>query len=105
MTEHPGADGAQPGDTFTTWLAASCRRQGVPLTIRDPGLITQVATLLGAPSKRRTTTPGPSTTSMPRAAQGAEEPDVAEWGLRVGDGTHSSDHDRTVSRAVVPRAA
>ncbi len=105
MSAHPLADSAPSGEEFTAWLTASCRQQGVPLTIRDPGVITQVATLLGAPSKRRTTTPGPSTTSMPRAAQGAEEPDVAEWGLRVGDGTHSSDHDRTVSRAVVPRAA
>lgn len=32
---------------FTAWLTASCERQGVPVTIRDPGVITQVATLLG----------------------------------------------------------
>ncbi len=32
---------------FTAWLTASCERQGVPVTIHDPGVITQVATLLG----------------------------------------------------------
>lgn len=32
---------------FAAWLRASCERQGVPLTITDPTVITQVATLLG----------------------------------------------------------
>lgn len=31
---------------FTAWLTESCERQGVPLTITDPSVITQVATLL-----------------------------------------------------------
>lgn len=33
---------------FTAWLLASCERQGVPVTISDPAVITQVVTLLGA---------------------------------------------------------
>ncbi|SHY54064.1 Uncharacterised protein [Mycobacteroides abscessus subsp. bolletii] len=37
---------------FTTWLAASCERQGVPLTITDPTVIAQVATVVGAGTKR-----------------------------------------------------
>ncbi|BAX96708.1 hypothetical protein MSTE_01379 [Mycobacteroides stephanolepidis] len=32
---------------FTAWLHASCERQGVPVTVTDPAVITQVATLLG----------------------------------------------------------
>jgi hypothetical protein len=28
------------------WLRASCERQGVPLVIRDPGVIAHVLTLL-----------------------------------------------------------
>ncbi|MEU9806880.1 hypothetical protein [Mycobacterium sp. NPDC050853] len=38
---------------FTAWLTASCERQGVPVTITDPGVITQVATLLGCQPTRR----------------------------------------------------
>lgn len=32
---------------FTAWLTASCERQGVPVTITDPIVITQVITLFG----------------------------------------------------------
>lgn len=35
------------GEEFTAWLEASCRRQGLSVTVRDPGVVTQVATLLG----------------------------------------------------------
>jgi len=31
---------------FTAWLETSCRRQGQSVTVRDPGVIAQVATLL-----------------------------------------------------------
>lgn len=41
------------GDEFTAWLEASCRRQGLALTIRDPGVISQVATLLGKAADAR----------------------------------------------------
>lgn len=37
---------------FTAWLAASCERQGVPVTVTDPAVITQVATLVGARTQR-----------------------------------------------------
>jgi hypothetical protein len=37
---------------FITWLTASCERQGVPVTITDPTVITQVATLLGPPTQQ-----------------------------------------------------
>lgn len=33
---------------FTAWLTASCERQGVPVTVTDPAVMTKVATLLGA---------------------------------------------------------
>lgn len=33
---------------FTAWLTASCERQGLPLRVTDPTVMTQVATLLGA---------------------------------------------------------
>ncbi len=33
-------------DEFTAWLTASCRRQGVPVTITDPTLLAAIATLL-----------------------------------------------------------
>jgi len=32
------------------WLRASCERQNIPVTIRDPSVIAQVATLLGKSS-------------------------------------------------------
>lgn len=35
-------------DQFTAWLTASCQRQGVPVAITDPAVITQVTALLGA---------------------------------------------------------
>lgn len=38
---------------FTAWLHASCERQGVPLTISDPTVITQVAALLGTRTQKR----------------------------------------------------
>lgn len=31
---------------FIAWLADSCQRQGVPMTITDPGVLGQVAVLL-----------------------------------------------------------
>jgi transposase len=33
-------------DEFTTWLTASCQRQGIPVTITDPTTLATVATLL-----------------------------------------------------------
>lgn len=33
---------------FTAWLTASCERQGVPVRVTDPAVMTQVAALLGA---------------------------------------------------------
>jgi hypothetical protein len=36
---------------FITWLTVSCERQGVPVTVTDPTVIAQVATLLGPPTK------------------------------------------------------
>jgi len=38
---------------FTAWLAASCERHGVPLTVSDPMVIARVATLLGQHPHRR----------------------------------------------------
>lgn len=35
---------------FTAWLTASCERQGVPVSIADPAVITQVVALLGKPA-------------------------------------------------------
>jgi hypothetical protein len=35
-------------EEFTAWLATSCERHGVGLTVTDPIIIAQVATLLGA---------------------------------------------------------
>jgi len=32
---------------YLSWLEASCRRQGLAVTVRDPGVISQVAILLG----------------------------------------------------------
>lgn len=51
MTGQPTTPSAPTPDgaAFTAWLTASCERQGVPVTIRDPGIITQVAALLGRP--------------------------------------------------------
>lgn len=47
---------ANPGDydqtQFTAWLTASCQRQGVPLTITDPTVITQIATIFGASAQQ-----------------------------------------------------
>ncbi|SKD28435.1 Uncharacterised protein [Mycobacteroides abscessus subsp. massiliense] len=37
---------------FTAWLTDSCERQGVPVTITDPAVITQVATLLGTHTRQ-----------------------------------------------------
>jgi len=52
MTGQPMTPSASTphGAAFTAWLTASCQRQGVPVTIRDPGIITQVAILLGQPA-------------------------------------------------------
>jgi len=47
------------------WLTASCSAQGVPVTIRDPGLIAQVATLLGHHHRMERTT-GRNTADRPR---------------------------------------
>jgi hypothetical protein len=38
---------AYTGEEFTAWLAASCERHGVLLTVTDPIVIAQVATLFG----------------------------------------------------------
>jgi hypothetical protein len=58
---HPEATGNQYGGAvplherpeFTAWLTASCQRQDLPVTITDPIVIEQIATLLGANPKRR----------------------------------------------------
>jgi hypothetical protein len=47
----------QSTDTLTPqavseWLRSSCERQNLPVTIRDPNVVAQVATLLGKPSTR-----------------------------------------------------
>jgi hypothetical protein len=49
MTGQPTTPSASApaGEAFIAWLTASCQRQGVPVTIRDPGIIAQVATLVG----------------------------------------------------------
>jgi hypothetical protein len=47
MTGHRGPAMADYNSTeFIAWLTASCERQGVPVTVTDPTVITQVATLL-----------------------------------------------------------
>jgi hypothetical protein len=33
-------------DEFTAWLRASCQRQGLPVTITDPAVLSAVAALL-----------------------------------------------------------
>lgn len=50
-------------EEFTAWLATSCERQGVGLTVTDPIVIAQVATLLGThlhPRPRRHAHRGPA---------------------------------------------
>lgn len=107
MSAHPLADSAPSGEEFTAWLTASCHQQGVPLTIRDPGVVTQVATLLGAPAERRSrhTKPARTTTQMPTAAQLPNEPDLAERSRGDRDRRLDAHHNRTDSREIVPRAA
>lgn len=53
------------------WLKASCTSQGVPLLVRDPGTIAQVATLLGrtAPPRGRA-----APIRTPRRTQYSEPP-------------------------------
>lgn len=43
------ASPARPYDheEFLAWLTASCQSQNVPLTINDPAVLAQVATVLG----------------------------------------------------------
>ncbi len=109
MSAHPLADSAPSGEEFTAWLTASCHQQGVPLTIRDPGVITQVVTLLGAPAERRSRRicPAPTTTQMPIAATQPGEQHLAERsrGDRDRDRRLDAHHNRTDSRESVPRAA
>jgi len=85
MRAHPLADSAPSGEEFTAWLTASCHQQGVPLTIRDRGVITQVAALLGTPAERRSrhTKPARTTTQKPTAAQLPNEPAPAERAFAV----------------------
>lgn len=48
-TSPPAATGRAPAYNraeFTAWLTASCERQGVPVTVTDPGVLGQVAVLL-----------------------------------------------------------
>lgn len=89
MTGHPHADGAPLRDEFTAWLTASCNQQGVPLVIRDPGVVAQVVTLLGANTekhKRRLSEHQP-TVQVPGAAHQAPSPRVVDPGS-LGGGTH-----------------
>lgn len=60
MTERPTSAASVcglPRATMVEWLRATCERQGVPVVVRDPSVVTQVAALLGhaaaAPSVRR----------------------------------------------------
>jgi len=107
MSAHPLADSAPSGEEFTAWLTASCHQQGVPLTIRDPGVITQVAALLGTPAERRSrhTKPARTTTQKPTAAQLPNEPAPAERIRGGADGRLWAPHARTDSPEIVPRAA
>jgi len=48
----PRSTDALTPQAVSEWLRASCERQNIPVTIRDPSVIAQVATLLGKPSTR-----------------------------------------------------
>lgn len=43
----PAAGYGLPPASVTAWLRASCERQGVPVLVRDPAVLAQVAALLG----------------------------------------------------------
>lgn len=38
-------------DVLRKWLAESCKRQGIPVEITNPVVLTQIATLLGRHSE------------------------------------------------------
>jgi len=48
----PQSTNALTPQAVSEWLRASCERQNLPVTIRDPSVVAQVATLLGKPSTR-----------------------------------------------------
>jgi len=48
----PQSTDALTPQAVSEWLRASCERQNLPVTIRDPSVVAQVATLLGKPSTR-----------------------------------------------------
>ncbi len=81
------------GEEFTAWLEASCRRQGLPVTIRDRGVIAQVAVLLGRAELVAHRRPSPSTSeggAHPNPGHASADcPEVALHGQR----SRSSDND------------
>jgi len=88
-------------DVFTAWLTASCQRQGVPVTIRDPGVITQVAILLGAASPVRSLSSARGrTTDSSRHRNGMEA-----GHRRDADGLEEHRMTETDFYAVAPQAA
>jgi hypothetical protein len=42
-----GAMGSVSREDFELWVVASCHAQGVDVTVSDPGVLNQVAVLLG----------------------------------------------------------
>ena len=58
-------------ETVQAWVEASCASQRLPVQVADPGVLAQVASLLGA-------TPGPSRVAASRTAPVSGAPDGAE---------------------------
>lgn len=90
------------------WLQASCHRQGVPVTVHDPGVIAQVAALFGQtprPAERRramrlSSPPRRSTTiDVPQTASGNTDIDDSATPNIVQDGR------LTMPSRLLPQAA
>jgi hypothetical protein len=79
-------------EEFTAWLAASCERQCVPLTVTDPIVIARVATLLGHHPHRR-----PRQRAQGGRADGrAEAPDRLDANGIHDAGAGAADRDERV---------
>jgi hypothetical protein len=80
-------------EEFTAWLAASCERHGVALTVTDPIVIGHVATLLGHHPHRRPRQRAP----RGRADGRSDNPDGLDPnGIRVAGAEATGSDDRVI---------
>ena len=88
MTGQPTTPSASAlaDEAFIAWLTASCQRQGVPVTIRDPAIITQIATLLGAGPSVCV----PSTATRTYGRSRRAQPDDFTGGVAVAQGLRTT---------------